>query len=273
MTFAVDKSWAAVFAQRQMGRSSSPLGRPFRRLVSGAQIHEETEDDSEYDFLSGMNVRIRELNQALRDANDGISLTQLAGDGLREMEAALQQIRTLLGPGGALADKRLDLSGIQTKIRELIDDVDRVARESLYGDGNLPEEKLQSLESQLEKGGSMGMRISSFDVNVAGNGLDTSRKPGVVSDVKHARNQVDRSMVNVAGIRNEMDDVLSKFELAVVGMNAMAENMVAARVRTEDLSSGSRVIRQIRNTVIQEAGTIAQAQGHQQGHAVLTLVS
>ncbi|MBF0155408.1 MAG: hypothetical protein HQL64_16865 [Magnetococcales bacterium] len=264
MTFAVDKSWAAVFAQRQMGRSSSSLGRPFRRLVSDAQAHEETEGDSGYSFLSEMNVRIRELNQVLRHANDGISLAQLAGDGLREMESALKQIQTLLDPHGVLRDGRVDLNGIQLKIQGLIEEVDRIVRETQMGDAGLSDATHQQ-GIQVGKGDSMPVVIANMRV-------DTGVSGGV-GGVKGIARRVEKAVADVSNIRSDISDVLNKFELAVLNMDTMAENMAAARVRPEDLSAGNRVTRQVRNTVFQEASTAIQAQANHPAQEVLTLLS
>ncbi|MBF0137860.1 MAG: hypothetical protein H7833_06860 [Magnetococcus sp. DMHC-1] len=273
MTFAVDKSWAAIFAQRQMGRSSTSQKKPFRRLASGALIHEESEDDSEYDFLSGMNVRIRELNQALRHVNDGISLAQLAGEGLREMESALSQIRIMLDPQGILADKRMDLGDIQMKIRTLIEEIDRIAQETQAVDGSLIQDNARIHRFQAGKEGAI-------PVPVAGTGVGTRlvdsgplKKSTVGMDVENIAGRVEKAMNNVTDIRSDLRNVLNKFELAVVGMNTMAENVAASRVRNLDLPSGNQVTRQVRNTVLQEADTALRAQANHPARAVLTLLN
>jgi len=273
MTFAVDKSWAAVFAQRQMGRSSSSLGRPFRRLVSGAQVQEETEGDPEYDLLAKVNVRIRELNQALRNANDGISLTQLAGDGLREMESALKQIRNMLTTSGAKADKRLDMSGLQEKIRELIVEVDRITQETQMVDANLLNAGLREGGFKINGESAMFAAVPIEDKGANDAVPGVSSHAGIGVETEKMLGRAASAATNVAHIREDLGNVLNKFEFAVLSMNTMSENLAAACVRTDDLVLGNQVGRQVRNTVMQETGVSLRAQANHPAHTVLTLLS
>ncbi|MBF0424551.1 MAG: hypothetical protein HQL66_01845 [Magnetococcales bacterium] len=271
MTFAVDKSWAAIFAQRQMGRSSSSLGRPFRRLASGARAQEETEDDPEYGFLSEVNVRIRELNQMLRSANDGISLAQLAGDGLREMESVLTQIQTLLGPSGALQDKRVDLAGIQSRVRGLIDEIDRIVREAQFGDADPPDRVPRKQGDLVGKGETMPVVVARSRAGVVA--LSALKEGDTGDDMRGIARQLEASVASMSNVRTDMGDVLSKLELAVLSMDTMAENMAAVRVRNEDLPAGNLVTRQVRNTIFQEVEAANQALTGRAARDALTLLS
>ncbi|MBF0164220.1 MAG: flagellin FliC, partial [Magnetococcales bacterium] len=95
MSLSISTNLFAINAQRNLMRSTSALGTTYQRLSSGLRINSAKDDAAGLSISTRMTSQIRGLNQANRNANDGISMMQVAEGALDETTNALQRIREL----------------------------------------------------------------------------------------------------------------------------------------------------------------------------------
>jgi len=95
MALMVNTNVSALNAQRQLINSGKSLDTAFQRLSSGFRINSAADDAAGLQISSRLSSQINGLNQAISNANDGISLAQVAEGAMDEITTALQRIRTL----------------------------------------------------------------------------------------------------------------------------------------------------------------------------------
>lgn len=137
MALYVNTNVSALNAQRQLDRSGTDLDTSFKRLSSGLRINSAADDAAGLQISDRLQSQILGLNQGNRNANDGISLAQTAEGALDEITSTFQRIRTLSQQASNGSNTDEDRLAIQEEIRQLSDEVNRIAADTTFGGQNL----------------------------------------------------------------------------------------------------------------------------------------
>jgi flagellin len=137
MALYVNSNISALNAQRQLMNSGNALDTSFKRLSSGLRINSAADDAAGLQISDRLESQIQGLNQGNRNANDGISLAQTAEGAMEEMTAMLQRVRTLAQQSANGSNTGDDRLALQEEIRNLMSEVNRVARDTTFGGQNL----------------------------------------------------------------------------------------------------------------------------------------
>ena len=137
MALYVNSNISALNAQRQLMNSGNALDTSFKRLSSGLRINSAADDAAGLQISDRLESQIQGLMQGNRNANDGISLAQTAEGAMEEVTAMLQRVRTLSQQASNGSNTGEDRLAIQEEIRNLMSEVNRVARDTTFGGQNL----------------------------------------------------------------------------------------------------------------------------------------
>lgn len=137
MAIYVNTNVSSLNAQRQLDKSASSLDTSFQRLSSGFRINSAKDDAAGLQISNRLTSQINGLNQGIRNANDGISLSQTAEGALDETTQMFQRIRTLAQQASNGSNTDEDRLAIQEEIRSLSSEVNRVAADTTFGGQNL----------------------------------------------------------------------------------------------------------------------------------------
>lgn len=137
MALYVNSNISALNAQRQLMNSGNALDTSFKRLSSGLRINSAADDAAGLQISNRLSSQTMGLNQGNRNANDGISLAQTAEGAMDELTAMLQRVRTLSQQAANGSNTDEDRLAIQEEIRNLMSEVNRVARDTTFGGQNL----------------------------------------------------------------------------------------------------------------------------------------
>ncbi|MDP2635421.1 MULTISPECIES: flagellin [unclassified Pseudoalteromonas] len=137
MALFVNTNVSALNAQRQLERTGNDLDTSFKRLSSGLRINSAADDAAGLQISDRLQSQILGLNQGNRNANDGISLAQTAEGALEEITSSFQRIRTLSQQASNGSNTDEDRLAIQEEIRQLSDEVNRIAADTTFGGQNL----------------------------------------------------------------------------------------------------------------------------------------
>ncbi|KPH63882.1 flagellin [Pseudoalteromonas porphyrae] len=137
MALFVNTNVSALNAQRQLERTGNDLDTSFKRLSSGLRINSAADDAAGLQISDRLQSQILGLNQGNRNANDGISLAQTAEGALDEITSTFQRIRTLAQQSANGSNTDEDRLAIQEEIRQLSDEVNRIASDTTFGGQNL----------------------------------------------------------------------------------------------------------------------------------------
>jgi len=137
MALYVNTNVSSLNAQRQLDKSGGDLDTAFKRLSSGLRINSAADDAAGLQISDRLQSQILGLNQGNRNANDGISLAQTAEGAMDEMTTMLQRMRVLSQQSANGSNTDEDRLAIQEEIRQLSEEINRVATDTTFGGRNL----------------------------------------------------------------------------------------------------------------------------------------
>ncbi|CAK0767636.1 flagellin [Gammaproteobacteria bacterium] len=149
MASVINTNVASLFSQRSLGKSQDALQTSLQRLSSGLRINSAKDDAAGMSISERMTSQINGLDQATRNANDGISLTQTAEGGLNDITTSLQRLRTLAVQSANASNTNVDRDAIQTESKQLTSEIDRIAGQTNFNgikllDGSFKTQKFQT---------------------------------------------------------------------------------------------------------------------------------
>jgi len=128
----INTNTISLNAQRNLSTNSASLATTIQRLSSGLRINSARDDAAGLAISERFTTQIRGLNQAARNANDGISLAQVAEGALGEVGSNLQRIRELAVQSANATNSQSDRDALNAEVRQLVDEVDRVAKQAEF---------------------------------------------------------------------------------------------------------------------------------------------
>ncbi|GLX83660.1 flagellin N-terminal helical domain-containing protein [Thalassotalea eurytherma] len=171
MPLYVNSNISALNAQRQLSNSGDALDTSFKRLSSGLRINSAADDAAGLQISDRLQSQILGLTQGNRNANDGISLAQTAEGAMEEMTSMLQRVRTLAQQASNGSNTDEDRLALQEEIRQLMEEVNRVASDTTFGGQNL----LDGSYSANFQVGADAVQTIGFDMrNVSGNSMSAN---------------------------------------------------------------------------------------------------
>lgn len=135
--------------QRHLSQNNNSLSRNFQRLSSGLRINSAQDDAAGLAISDRMTAQIRGLNQAVRNANDGISLAQTAEGALNETSSMLQRLRELAVQAANDTYTATDRAAIQVEVNQLLSEIDRIATQTEFNGRTLLDGSFNGLKFQV----------------------------------------------------------------------------------------------------------------------------
>jgi flagellin len=158
----INTNIASLNAQRNMNKSQDALGVSLQRLSTGLRINSAKDDAAGLAIAERFTTQIRGINQAVRNANDGISLAQTAEGALGEITNNLQRIRELAVQSANATNSSSDRAALQTEVSQLISEVDRVAQQSKFNGVALLDGSFASKQFQVGADANQTITINSI---------------------------------------------------------------------------------------------------------------
>ncbi|WP_286265362.1 flagellin [Thalassotalea atypica] len=272
MALVVNSNIASLNAQRQLSRSTDDLQVNFQRLSSGKRINSAKDDAAGLQISSRLTAQINGLNQAARNANDGISLAQTAEGALDEYTNALQRMRTLAVQASNGSNNTSDRAALQAEYAELASELTRIGQDTEFGGVQL---LTGSYDEGFQIGANAGQVIS---ITISQNFNATSIVAGGVGSIggfsaaQSAIDRMDTALKNVNDVRAELGAKQNRFSSIIRSNTNTAENVSASRSRIEDTDFAHESAALARTTVLQQASSSMLAQANQQPQIALSLL-
>jgi flagellin len=168
MASVINSNIASLNAQRNLSSSQNSLNTSLQRLSSGLRINSAKDDAAGLAISERMTSQIKGLNQAARNANDGISLAQTAEGALAEVTNNLQRIRELAIQSSNATNSGSDRNALQTEVTQLLNEIDRVANQTQFNGVNLLDGSFTGAVFQVGANAGETITVSSTtDANIA----------------------------------------------------------------------------------------------------------
>ena len=266
MAQVINTNIASLNAQRNLNSSQSALHTSLQRLSSGLRINSAKDDAAGLAISERMTTQIRGLNQAARNANDGISLAQTAEGALSEVTNNLQRIRELAVQSANATNSASDRSALDAEVQTLIAEIDRVAADTTFN-GVALLNTAATLSFQVGANSGETVDVDTVDVSgvISGDVTDEINATTMLDDV-------DTALTTVNGARADLGAAQNRFESIVRSVQTTAENLSASRSRIVDADFAAETANLTRAQILQQAGTAMLAQANSAPQNVLALL-
>ncbi|MCI7577288.1 MAG: flagellin [Spirochaetia bacterium] len=283
----INHNMSAMFSNRQLGVTQLANTKDMEKLSSGEKINRAGDDASGLAVSEKMRSQIRGLNQASRNASNGISFIQTTEGYLQETTDIVQRIRELAvqSSNGIYSDE--DRMQIQVEVSSLIAEVDRIASCAQFNGMNmltgrfaLPTgENTVTASMWLHIGANMDQRTQVYigTMTAAALGLREVGTETIMSIAEpDLANQsigtLDEALKAINKQRADLGAYQNRLEFTVKGLDIAAENLQASESRIRDTDMASQMVEFTKNQVLSQAGTAMLAQANAQSQSVLSLL-
>ncbi|MCY7294537.1 flagellin N-terminal helical domain-containing protein [Alteromonas sp. a30] len=274
MTLFVNTNVSSLNATRQLFNSSTQLGVSFERLSSGFRINSAKDDAAGLQISDRMTAQIQGLNQAVRNANDGISLAQTAEGALSETTTALQRIRVLAVQSQNGINSSSDRLALQKEVSALKAEISRIASTTQFAGVTI----LNGTYSAVflvgaNAGQSIGVNISRAGGGYGTSGLGMSDlSVATAPQASAALATIDSAISIIGSKRADLGAIQNRFQSTIRNLSNISENVSAARSRIKDTDFAVETANLTKNQIIQQASTTVLSQANQRPQAALSLL-
>jgi flagellin len=281
MALFVNTNTSSLNAQRQLMNSGGALDVAFKRLSSGFRINSASDDAAGLQISNRLTSQINGLDQGARNANDGISLAQVAEGAMEEITTSLQRMRTLVvqSENGINADK--DKVAIQKEISALKTEITRIADTTKFGDKALLNSGTSGDAGQFKflvgvNGDSQEYITISLGNNSGGFtatslGLDTVNVT-LGTDGADLLTAIDSAIETVDAKRADLGALQNRFQATIRNLTNVSENVSGARARIRDTDFAKETAELTRAQILQQTSQTVLAQANQRPQAALSLL-
>ena len=227
-----------------------------------------------------MTSQVQGLNQAVRNANDAISLSQTAEGALSETTTALQRIRTLAVQSQNGINSSADRVALQKEVSALRTEISRISTTTQFAGVNLLSGDFSAkFLVGANAGQTISVNLSSQALTRAGvNGFSATGLGITTSDVLTTGNasamlaNIDTAISAVGGLRADLGALQNRFQSTIRNLSNISENVSAARSQIKDTDFATETANLTRNQIIQQASTTVLSQANQRPQAALSLL-
>lgn len=272
MALTVNTNVAALNAQRNLNITQVGLNKSLQRLSSGLRINSAADDAAGLAISEGMRSEIRSMNQAVRNANDGVSMVQVAEGALNEVSNILGRMRELATQAatGTLASTQRGY--INSEFGRLASEITRIAGATKFnGITLLSSAKTVDIQVGVNNVAAVdriGVALTSMDaatlqVNTA---INTSTLAQDMLDT------LDTAIQTVSQQRANLGAAQNRFQSVIANLQVSVENTSAAESRIRDVDVASESATLTRGNILTQAGTAILAQANQLPQNALSLL-
>jgi len=269
----VNTNVSSLNAQRQLFNSGNELSTSFERLSSGFRINRAADDAAGLQITDRMTSQIQGLNQAVRNANDAISLSQTAEGALQEVTQSLQRVRQLAVQSQNGINTSADRLALQKEVSALKTEISRVAQTTQFAGVDVLS---GGYSAAFLVGANAGQTISinlsrSGGFGASGLGLAATTVQ-TAEGASAAIASIDAAISTIGATRADLGALQNRFQSTIRNLSNISENVSGARSRIRDTDFATETAELTRNQIIQQASTTVLSQANQRPQSALSLL-
>ena len=281
----INHNMSAEFAQRQTGLNNRAIQGNIEKLSSGMRINRAGDDASGLAVSEKMRSQIRGLQQASRNASNGVSFIQTTEGYLQETQDILQRVRELSVQSSNGIYTAEDRMQIQVEVSQLVDEIDRIASHAQFNGMNLltgrfardTGENVVTASMYFHIGANMDQRERVYIGTMTSSALGMRPEGQMISlsspdGANRAIGTVDAALRTVSKQRADLGSYQNRLEMAITGIDIGAENIAAAESRIRDANMAAETVEYTKNQILLQASTAMLAQANVQTQSVLQLL-
>jgi flagellin len=275
MGLRVNTNIISMNAQRNLARITEAIAVSFRRLSSGLRIATAADDPAGLAISERLRAQVRSLEQANRNANDGISMAQTAEGALGEVSDIMTRLRELAVQASNGTLSSTDRDTLQQEFGSLVAEVDRIARSTDFNGIKLLDGSRTSVTLQVGSGSTAGvdtidMQLGSAkasDLGIAALDVGSTGNPAA------ALTAIDAAIDTVSSLRGRLGAVQNRLGSTIRSVGVQVENLSAAESRIRDVDVAEETANLTRNQILQQACIAILSQANALPQAALHLLA
>lgn len=253
------------------------LDKSLERLSSGYRINRAGDDAAGLAISENLKAQIRGLKQAQRNAQDGVSLVQVAEGGLNEISSIMIRLRELAVQAASDTIGPVERQFLNVEYDQLVSEIDRISDGTEFNGTQLLSGTGSVLDFQVGTRNDPNIDRLSFDASKAdANSAALGVNLTSVADKASAQNSlsaIDQAIVSVSAMRADFGAIQNRLQSTISNIAVSTENMSAANSRIRDVDVAEETAELTRNNILLNAGTSVLAQANQSANSALTLLN
>lgn len=267
----VQHNLSAMNTSRQLNGVSSSLSKSTEKLSSGYRINRAGDDAAGLSISEKMRSQIRGLNKASSNAQDGISLIQVAEGALNETHSILQRMNELATQAANDTNTSTDRDAIKAEIEQLQSEINRIQSTTQFNTMNLLSGSFtgKNLQVGAISGQSIAISISKMSISALGiSALSVSS----FSSAGKAMESIQKAIDKVSTTRSKLGAIQNRLEHTINNLDTTSENTQSAESRIRDTDMADEMVEYSKSNILAQAGQSMLAQANQQTQGVLSLI-
>lgn len=276
MGLRINTNISSLNAQRNLSGTRLNQQKTLEQLSSGQRINRAGDDAAGLAISENLKAQIRGLGQAERNAQDGISLVQIAEGGLSEISNIMIRLRELAVQSASDTIGATERKFLNVEFEQLTSEVDRIANSTefnrvplLNGTGAVFDIQIGTRNDPLAD--RLTFDASSADVNVAALGLNLASVSDKISS-QNSLSAIDQAITSVSSIRADFGALQNRLQSTINNQQISIENLSAANSRVRDADIAKTTAELTKNNILMQAGTSVLAQANQSSTSALQLI-
>ena len=262
-------------AHRNLTQTNQNIGKAMERLSSGLRINRAADDAAGLAVSEIMRSNIRGMNVAARNAEDGVSLVQVADATLGTATDMLQRVRDLSvqASNGTLTDAQR--ANLDKEVQQVLTEINKVGTDTEFNGIKILAGSVATAATAvtLQVGAKSGQSIaftigtvSTTDLGVAGLAVSTQASAtAAIASIDAAINTLSTSRANMGAIQNRLEQTINR-------LGVTSENLQAAESRIRDADMAQEMISFTKHQILQQSGTAMLSQANSAPQSVLSLL-
>ena len=282
----INSNIVSLTAQRNLAQSQASTSTSMQRLSSGLRVNSAKDDSAGLAIAERMNAQVRGMNVAMRNANDGISMSQTAEGALGKVTDSLQRMRELAVQSSNASNSGSDKDSLDKEFGELAKEMQRVlgatsfnGQKMLAGDAGTKTIQVGANTTSNDTIDIVTQDLTSDGTITAVAGADNTGSGRAVIDssanasaIRGVMDNIDAALKTVSAERSTLGASQNRFDSVVSNLQVSVENQSAARSRIMDADYAAETANLSRSQILQQAGNAMVAQANQLPQQVLSLL-
>lgn len=278
MGLRVNTNTASLNAQRNLAGATNRIGGSFRKLSTGLRISTAADDAAGLAISERLRAQVRSLDQAKRNANDGISLVQTSEGALNEISSVLVRLRELAVQANNGTASTNDQQAMNEEFQQLVGEVDRIGRAAEFSGIKLLDGSQGIISFQVGFGttssvDTLDVRLSpALSTSLALENLTLMPSDGSSGPANAAMNTIDSAIDAVSSLRGSLGSIQNRLQSTISTLATAGENLSAAESRIRDVDVAFETAQLTRNNILQQASLSVLSQANAQPESALRLI-
>ena len=267
----VQHNMQAANANRMLGITTNAQAKSTEKLSSGYRVNRAGDDAAGLAISEKMRNQIRGLDKASTNAQDGISLIQVAEGALNETHSILQRMNELATQAANDTNTSTDRTAIQKEMDQLTSEINRIQSTTQFNTMNLIDGSFSSKNLQVGSLSGQAITITISNMNASSIGV-SGLSVSSFSAAGTSMNKVQSAIDIVSAQRAKLGALQNRLEHTIANLDTASENTQAAESRIRDTDMAKEMVTYSKNNILAQAGQSMLAQANQSTQGALSLL-